>query len=99
MDLSPTVMTDDLCLTFGFFFYPEYASNNAQGPDMSASSNDNTFGLWPFRLPNITYGSSASDFFSSCKISLFVLETTPAQKLESLCLSCMQHPQPLYSDL
>lgn len=47
MDLSPTVMTDDLCLTFGFFFYPEYASNNAQGPDMSASSNDNTFGPGP----------------------------------------------------
>lgn len=21
MDLSPTVMTDDLCLTFGFFFF------------------------------------------------------------------------------
>lgn len=74
--------------------------SNSKGPNIFTSCNG-----------NVHLGSASADhqlssmedlpvaFPSSCEISLTVLKIAPAQKLESLCPSCMIFPQALSSDL
>lgn len=44
INLSPAVMNDDLCLTFGFFYLQmHHLMSNSEGPNIFASSDGNTY--------------------------------------------------------